>query len=314
MTGVALILLAAACFATLGPLTRFAEDAGMESIGLVTWRSGLGGVVLLGLLAARALGGRREVVGLRSVPPRDRWMILLAALATTTLNLAIFIAFVRISISLSLLVFYLYPAGVALASVVWFGERLDGVRWAALGLSLAGMVLVVAGPIAIGGPVGNLDALGIGLAFVAAVSQVVYVLAARHGYGSVPVLPATAFFLVFSGTAYLAIALPTGHLAAVARPFEEPATWPLVLLAGTVGAGVPTLAYLSGIRRIGAPRAAILATTEPVIGTLLAALLLAEVPTPLQVAGGVLIVVAAALLQLRPRAARALHEAPAPGD
>ena len=309
MLGVALIILAASCFATLGPLTRFAEDAGMSSIGLVAWRSALGAVLILGLLAVRRLAGRRETVPLGAIPGRDRWMLLLAAISTTTLNLAIFIAFVRISIALSLLVFYLYPALVALASVAWFGERLDRPRWTALGLSLAGMVLVVAGPMLTGGSIGSLDALGIGLAFTAAISQVVYVLAARHGYGSVPSIQAVSFFLAFGGAAQLLIALVSGNADSVALPFAEPDTWLIVALAGTIGAGIPTLAYLAGIRLIGAPRAAILSTTEPVIGTLLAALLLAEVPTPVQVAGGVLIVVAAVLLQLRPRAAAVLHGA-----
>jgi drug/metabolite transporter (DMT)-like permease len=41
---------------------------------------------------------------------------------------------------------------------------------------------------------------------------------------------------------------------------------------------------------------------EPVIGVLLAAWLLAEQPTPVQVVGGTLILAAAVLLQLRGRA------------
>ena len=71
-----------------------------------------------------------------------------------------FIAFLRIGIALALLIFYVYPAFVALASVLWFGERLDRLRWAALAISMAGVVLVVAGA----GDLGSLDALGIGLA------------------------------------------------------------------------------------------------------------------------------------------------------
>ena len=70
-----------------------------------------------------------------------------------------FIAFVRIEIGLALLVFYSYPAFVALASVIWFGDRLDLVRWSALGLSMLGLALTLSGS----GGVGTLDALGIGL-------------------------------------------------------------------------------------------------------------------------------------------------------
>jgi len=130
----------------------------------------------------RLLIAHQPLVPLRAVPVTQRWLLLAAGVANTALNLSIFIAFVRIQIALALLVFYLYPALVALGSVIWFGERLDRTRWSALGISLLGMVLVVAGT----GDLGHLDALGIGLAFVAAVSQMFYVLAARHGFSSVP--------------------------------------------------------------------------------------------------------------------------------
>jgi drug/metabolite transporter (DMT)-like permease len=66
---------------------------------------------------------------------------------------------------------------------------------------------------------------------------------------------------------------------------------------------------MTGIRMLGAPRAAILATLEPVIGVGLAAWLLGEQPGLAQVAGGALILVAAVLLQVEPRALAAEHEA-----
>ena len=56
-----------------------------------------------------------------------------------------FVAFVRIEIGLSLLLFYVFPALVAAASVLWFDERLDALRWAALGVSMIGLVLTPGG-------------------------------------------------------------------------------------------------------------------------------------------------------------------------
>ena len=265
------------------------------------------------LHSVRIIAGALKLDTPRDVPNRARWIMLLAALSTTTLNLAIFIAFLRISITLSLLVFYLYPAFVAVASVIWFRERLDSVRWAALALSMLGMVLVVGGPILATGDVGGLDALGIALAFVAAVSQAIYVLAARHGYGSVPSAQAATSFLLFAAVAYLVIAVVTGSLGVLAVPLRESGAWLPLLFAGTIGAGIPTVAYMSGIRSIGASRAAILATLEPVVGSALAVLLLAEVPSPISVTGGALILVAAVLLQVGGGRAAAPHEASAAG-
>jgi drug/metabolite transporter, DME family len=303
--GAGLIVLAAACFATLGPLSRFAEDAGVTSLGLVTWRAGLGALVVALFITARLAVGLGQPVRLCDIPVRDRWFTGAAAVANTILNFSVFVAFTRISIALTLLVFYLYPALVAVVSVVWFGERLDRLRWAALGVSLGGLVLVLAGDPA---GIGALNALGIGLAFVGALAQLFYVLAARHGFGHVPGPQAAALTMSGALVLYLVISVLTGSLAGLARPLVTiDALWP-VLVAGVVGAGVPTVAYITGIRMLGPSRAAILATLEPVIGVMLAAWLLAEQPTPLQVVGGGLILSAAVLLQLRSGTA-AEHEA-----
>lgn len=304
LAGAGLILLAAACFGILGPVSFYADEGGVTSLALVTWRAALGAASMVIFIAARRAAGVRTVP-LGAIPVGDRWFMAAAAVANTILNLAVFVAFLRIGITLSLLVFYLYPAFVALVSVVWFGERLDRVRWLALALSLVGMVLVVAGA----GSFGELDLLGIGLAFVAGLGQTFYVMAARHGFAHVPGAQAAALTMGGAAVLYLAISLAIGAVGDLAAPLRGVgALWP-VLLAGVVGAGVPTVAYITGIRRLGAPRAAILANFEPVVGVLLAALLLGERTTVVQLLGGALIIAAGVILQLRPRAEIAEHEA-----
>ncbi|HEX6140946.1 MAG TPA: DMT family transporter [Candidatus Limnocylindria bacterium] len=308
LAGAGLIVLAAACFGTLGPLSRFATEAGVDSLVLVTWRAGLGAACMLLFLVLRhATGSARQ--RLRDLPARDRWFMAAAAVANTILNLSVFVAFQRISIALALLVFYLYPAFVALVSVTWFGEHLDRIRWAALVTSLVGTVLVVAGA----GDIGQVDMLGVALSFVGALGQTFYVMAARHGFERVPGAQAAA--LTMGGATLLYLALG-GFLAligaggiGITQPLASSDALVPVLLAGTVGAGIPTVSYILGIRRLGAPRAAILATLEPVVGVALAALLLHEQPAALQLVGGVLIIGAGVALQLRPRGEVAEHEA-----
>jgi drug/metabolite transporter, DME family len=304
--GAGLIVLAAVCFGTLGPLSRFAEDAGVSALTLVTWRAGLGAAVMALFISARMVAGSARPIALRAIPPRDRWFMVAAAVANTMLNFSVFVAFGRISIALALLVFYLYPALVALVSVIWFGERLDAVRWAALGISFAGLVLVLAGA---DGGIGRVDLLGIGLAFLGGLAHVFYVLAARHGFAHVPGPQAAALTMGGAAALYLVIAAATGALGGLVAPAASvDALWP-VLVAGVIGAGIPTVAYITGIRRLGPSRASILAMLEPVIGVLLAAWLLAERPTLVQLLGGALILAAAVLLQLRPRGPIADHEA-----
>ena len=309
LAGAGLVLLAAACFGTLGPLSRFAGDAGVDSLTIVTWRAALGAGLVTAFLAVRLAAGLGRPVPLRSLPARDRWFIAAAAVANTALNLGAFIAFERITIALTLLVFYLYPAFVAVISTAWFGERLDAIRWAALAVSLVGMGLVVfQAP-----DDGDLDLLGIGLALMAALMQVFYVLAARHGFARVPGAQAGAMTMGGAALLYVLIALALGRISSLAQPVASTDALVPVVLAGTLGAGVPTVAYIIGIRRLGPSRAAILATFEPVVGVLLAALLLAEQPTAIQLVGGIMIIAAGVILQLRPRAELADHEA-LPGE
>ena len=60
-------------------------------------------------------------------------------------------------------------------------------------------------------------------------------------------------------------------------------------------------AFFAGLRRTGPSTAAILSTFEPVVTAGLAALALGEFLTPVQLAGGLLVLSSVAVLQLRPR-------------
>ena len=100
----------------------------------------------------------------------------------------------------------------------------------------------------------------------------------------------------------------SGQLAGLGAPLDSGEALLSVLLAGLIGAAIPTLCFITGIRLLGAPRAAILATLEPVVGVALAAWLLDEQPSGLQLLGGALILVAAVLLQVGGRGASE-HEA-----
>ncbi|HEX6655494.1 MAG TPA: DMT family transporter, partial [Candidatus Limnocylindria bacterium] len=306
LVGAGIVLAAAACFATLGPLSEFAHRGGVGSLTLVAWRVVLGASTVSLVLLTAGLSGRGSgFVSLRSFPARDLRWVVAATVANAFLNLSVFIAFQRAGIVLTLLIFYLYPAWVALASVAWFGERFDRTRWVALAMSLAGSVLVVAGA----GSLGTLDGLGVALAFVAGIGQTFYVLAARHGYTGIPAAQAVVMTMSGAALIYILLALFFTGAATLLEPTRSfGGLWP-VLLAGIIGAAVPTYLYISGVRRLGAPTAAILATFEPVVGVTLAAVLLGERPALTQLLGGLLIIGAGILLQLRPHAETADHEA-----
>jgi drug/metabolite transporter, DME family len=294
--GFAIVLVSAALFGMLGPLSRFAYDAGMEPPAFVAWRAMIGFAGLGLFVAWRVRRGATRLIRLSDLPSRARLAMLAAALCGTVLNLCMFIAFDRITIALALLGFYTYPAMVAVANVALGRERMDTTRKAALGLASAGMVLVVASQLDPAAGI-KLDVIGIGLALGAAVSQTIFVILARDGYPEVPSEQAMTTVLFVSGIGAVLVALVAGGVASLAQPLRTPDVLPLLAFTGLAAAAVPSLGFLTGIRLIGGTRAGILMLFEPVVGVALAAWLLDERLAPIQIVGAIAILGAALLLQ-----------------
>jgi drug/metabolite transporter, DME family len=277
-------------------LSRLAEqNAGLATAGFVTWRALFGALVVAGVIGVRVARGR-PVVGWGVLSPRGQASLAVVTLAGVVLNLAIFSAFQRVTIALALLVFYTYPALVTVVVVAIERRPPDRVQLAALAMATVGMAIVVVGGI---DPATGLtfDLGGLVLAFVAAAMQVVFILVSRRGYSALPTDEASFVVLAGGFLGFLAFATVSGQAATIAQPFDDPSGWSYLVVAGVFGAGIPTTLFLVGIRWIGGIRAGILALIEPVVGAVLAAVLLAETLRPVQLIGGALVLVAALLLQ-----------------
>ncbi|MEO6351238.1 MAG: EamA family transporter [Candidatus Limnocylindrales bacterium] len=301
--GTASVALAAALFGTLGYVTRNAAEHGMEALPFITWRGIVGTAALL--LAAAVFGSvvsrrHRPSATVAALPFTRRRALVIAALLGAILNIAMFEAFNRTPIAVVLISFYTFPALVAIAAVPLYGERIDRIRAAALVLSAAGLALVVLAPILSGGAV-TLDPIGIGLAIMAAFCQASFVLIAGRGFAPLPTVQVSAFVLFVAGAVAFVLALITADFAGLLVPFNNPDSWLWILAGGLTGAAIPTTAFIAGIGMIGPSRAAILMTIEPLVGVLLAGLFLGERPSPIQLAGGAAVLVAAAVLQVAPR-------------
>lgn len=286
-----LVLVAATLFGSLGVLSRTAYAAGLVPFAFVAWRAFVGAVGTWGVVAAGTSPGLR----LRDLRGRQAAAFAVAAVAASTLNLAMFLAFERATVALVLLGFYTNPALIAVGSAVLGHERLDRPRLGALGLALAGMAAVVLGGMS--GADGSGDPSGILLALGAAASQAVFVLVSRGGYREVAADRAMGGILVVAAVSAAALVLVTAGTDALLLPLREPAILPLLVFTGLFAAALPSFLFLSGIRRLGGVRTGILMLWEPVVGVALAAALLAEAVTPVQALGGAAILAAAFLLQ-----------------
>jgi drug/metabolite transporter, DME family len=296
VAGFVIIIVAAGLFGTLGPLSRFAYDAGMEPLPFVAWRGLIGLSATLVFVAWRIRRGTERLTRIRDLDRGARVSILVAGLMGFTLNLAMFISFDLVTVALALLGFYTYPVIVAVVNVTLGRETLDRARALALGLAIAGMVAVVASQLDPAAGI-RFDAIGFGLALGAAVSQAVFVVISRTGYHKVPAAQAMVVIIGTTVVCSFAVGLLTGAGVALAFPLRNPSILPLLGFTGLFAAAIPSIMFLTGIRLVGGTRAGILMLFEPVTGVALAAILLHEGLTPIQVAGGVAILGAALILQ-----------------
>ncbi len=298
LVGTLAAITAAALFGMLGPTARFGAEAGVPGVAFTAWRAMLGVTFLAVLIGSRRTAGS-SLAAVRGLSGRGRLSLATACIMGVTLNVSIFTAFGLIPIALALMLFYTYPAGVAVVDVLLGHERLTGSRVAALVLSSTGVVLVLAG--GIGGGAGGMaiDPLGIALALIAAASQVVFMTVSRSGYRAVPADAATFLILSTSVVSASVVAVIAGQADGLIAPFRSLDAWPFLLLAGVAGAGVSSLLFLTAIRRIGGTRTGILMLLEPVVGVILAGILLGEAMGPIQAVGGALVLAGALVLQLR---------------
>jgi drug/metabolite transporter (DMT)-like permease len=301
LLGTALVALAAALFGTLSYITRNADAVGMDALVFVAWRGAIATIALLvaGMLFAR--GGSAARVGFRDLPSRGRWTLIVACLLGALLNIAMFAAFLRTTVAVALICFYSFPTLVTLGAVSLYGERLDRIRISALVLSWIGLILVVLAPALFSGSGLTIEPTGVGLAFFAAGCQAAFVLIAGRGFAPLPSSRVATYAVFAAGAVALLLALLAGNITGLLVPLHESRAWIWIVAGGVTGAAIPTTAFIAGIGLIGPSRAAILMTIEPIVGVGLAALLLGETPSLIQLLGGAAVLVAAAVLQVAPR-------------
>lgn len=287
-------------YAFLPIFVRLLQQAGMHPLDIATWRFAFAAPALWLLLAAL----RRPAPAYRL--PRLRLLLLGALLALAALSA--FFGLERLPAGVYVLLFYSYPAMVAVLAAL-LGERLSRRAWAALGLALVGVILTIPD---LGAGLGGDAGAGVLLALVNALAVAVYfVLNSRLLRGHTGLAYASAWVISGALAAVLALVL--------ARPVSaapNATSWLYLLALALLCTVLPVFTLTAGIQKLGAAKAAIAGTFEPVLTIVLAALILGESVQPGQLVGGAFILASIILLQRparRPEAVTAAETPPAGG-
>jgi drug/metabolite transporter (DMT)-like permease len=188
------------------------------------------------------------------------------------------------------------PAFAALFASLAGHEYVRLRHWLALGVSVAGVALVIEG----GSGVAGVSLLGDLLAVGAAVTWAAYSVMLRPLFAHYSAARISALMVAIGG----AMMLPFGLPQAVHQDWGSLnglrwGSWGYSTIFPVL---VTNLLYFRALRTIGASRATLYMYLQPFLGALFAAVLLGERITPLEVAGGVVIVGGVSMGRLMPGA------------
>ena len=255
--GVLLIISAGALWGTMGIFVRELGKYGFDSIQISALRLGSAAICFLGLLAAHR--GRGFRVQLRDAP-----LFLGLGVGSVALMTCCYFAAIRqMTMSTAAILLYTSPIWVMLMSALFFRERVTRRKMLALGLSFAGCALVSG----IGGaqvrPAGILLGVCSGVAY--GLYSILGSIALRRY--SPHAVSAHTFFV--AAAAVLALSRPADLVRKIAAAQNLGGLLLLILATGAVTAFVPFLIYTMGLESVEASHAAILATVEPMVATML---------------------------------------------
>lgn len=301
--GLVAAVLSAATFATSGPFAKALLETGWSSGAVVLLRVGGAALVLLPAVLV-ALRGRWHLVRENVRPISVYGLVAIAAC-----QVSYFYAVQRLEVGVALLLEYL---GVVLIVLwVWWRTKRPPVRLTLLGiaLSVVGLVLVLdlggsSRPDLIGVVWGLLAALGLAVYFVTAAEESALPPVALAGLGMV-VGAAALGLLGAVGVVPLAAARADIVLAGTSLPW-----WSAIAELALVAAAAAYLLGIVAARRLGSTTSGFIGLTEVLFAVVWAALLLDEVPGPVQAFGGAVVlagVVAVRVGELRARTTPALE-------
>lgn len=308
VAGLGLALLSAATFGTSGSFARSLTDAGWSSGAAVAARISVAALILA-IPAALALRGRWRLLR------RNTGMVSIYGLvAVAGCQVFFFNAVQYLSVGVALLLEYLGTVLVVAWMWIRHGHRPARLTIAGSVVALLGLALVID---VLGGS--RLDPIGVLWGLGAAFGLATYFVLSATVDSDLPPVAMASGGMSIGAVALLglgALGLLPMHATFGTVDFAgHRAHWLVPVLGlAVIAAAIAYVAGIAAARILGPKLASFVGLTEVVFAMLVAWLLLDELPTGIQLAGGVLIVTGIALVrvdELRPaRAAQADEPVP----
>lgn len=269
--GLAAVLLAAVLWSTGGLFIKWVD---LDALGVVMWRSLLAGITMWVILRPRLVAPWRMSKLTWALAISYAMMLLLFVTANklTTAANAIFLQ-------------YTAPLYVIALAHILFRERATRLDVGTVALAFGGMALFFVGRLETDDALGNLSAIGSGVAFAS------FLVLLRHPACSAADRPVAMVMGNFGLAAGLAAVNGVAGRDAFTPDASDVAG---LLVLGVVQIGLAYVVFTYGIAYVAALEASLIGMLEPVLNPVWVFLFLGETPGRWAVAGGAVIVAAVA--------------------
>jgi len=284
--GYIFVIIAALLWGVSGPSAKFLFNSGITPFQLVQLRLTLSVGILFGVLAVLR-------PSLLRISIKDIWyFIFFGTVGMAGVQFTYLYAISKINVATAVLLQYMAPFFIVIYTALFLKEKPSRATTLALVSAFTGCYFVVGAY--------NLSLLSMNLSGVvsAILSAITFAWYGIYGeYGMRRYEPWTVLFFAF---VFAALVWNIAHPPLEAFFHEYTwIQWGWILYIALFGTLVPFGFYLKGVNLIRAARAGITATLEPIAAGILSAVFLNEILSPLQIFGGVLVIAAVILLQLK---------------
>jgi probable blue pigment (indigoidine) exporter len=273
-------IIAATSFGLGDAFAKVALAAGSDVLSLALSRGVVGVAILFCYLR----------IGAPPLPatPRERAIALGLGVLFAATVFGLFKAIQLITVQVAVLTYFIYPLLTGLAGAIFGVERLSWRGPLAALAAFFGLALMI------GAYPQALSIAGLAFAVEAAICRTVFLLVARTALQKLDPRLTSWYSLLSSTAVFAAGAAATLNWQAPHAPYG----WMAVLIVSVCTAVSLLTLYMSTIR-IGPFRTALIMNLEPLLAALLSIPLLGEVLTPVQLAGGAIMLAALVAFQLR---------------
>ena len=277
LVGVSLILVSASSFGAMAIFARLAYEAGADPITVLFLRFTIAAVFMVAVMAVKGIAFPRGHT-LAS-------LLLMGTLGYVGFSLAFFTALTMAPAGLVAILLYLYPAFVTILATIFLKKPITIFTIAALSITFGGTVLII------GLDSGNSQMLGIVLAITAAVLYSIYIVVGSKVLLNAGAFPASTVVIISAGAVF------SGIVAIKGAHFPETLTgWIAVVAIALVSTVLAIVTFFAGLKKIDPANASMISTFEPVVTVSLAVMVLGESVSISKIMGGIMILVAVALL------------------